>query len=277
MDTATLDELRALRARAYGPSADIEHDPVALRRLQELEAQREAGAVATPAPAPPPAPAPAAAPVTVEAQAQAPAEAPVESPPQTPTASAVEASAEQPGADGADADPPVSARRRPRRLGLWWGLSLVAAAALAASATYAVTRVLPVSVSSGAEQIATLEPISTAPALPSGWFGIGPSSAAYEFYGLTLFQTSSGVMGTPGSDCFAAIPTAQLPEEDADPNSWSFTGNVYSGCRVGDFPATVQMPVDTSAPKDLSDRYPIGSALQFVLVDGRVGVFLDLE
>ena len=32
-------ELQALRARAYGPDADILRDPVAYDRLQELEAQ----------------------------------------------------------------------------------------------------------------------------------------------------------------------------------------------------------------------------------------------
>ena len=32
------NELRELRARAYGPNADIQSDPVALARLSELEA-----------------------------------------------------------------------------------------------------------------------------------------------------------------------------------------------------------------------------------------------
>ncbi|WP_460721027.1 hypothetical protein [Microbacterium aureliae] len=36
------DELRALRARAYGPGADISSDPDALRRLAELEARTRA-------------------------------------------------------------------------------------------------------------------------------------------------------------------------------------------------------------------------------------------
>ena len=34
------DELEALRSRAYGPAADIHLDPEALRRLEELEAER---------------------------------------------------------------------------------------------------------------------------------------------------------------------------------------------------------------------------------------------
>ena len=32
------NELRELRARAYGPNADIQSDPAALARLSELEA-----------------------------------------------------------------------------------------------------------------------------------------------------------------------------------------------------------------------------------------------
>lgn len=40
------DELRVLRARAYGPAADIADDPAALRRLAELEALARDPAVA---------------------------------------------------------------------------------------------------------------------------------------------------------------------------------------------------------------------------------------
>ena len=37
IDTAAHDELRMLRARAYGPAADIDRDPTAAERLRELE------------------------------------------------------------------------------------------------------------------------------------------------------------------------------------------------------------------------------------------------
>src|SRR5690606_7508521 len=40
MDTERVDELDVLRARAYGPAADIDDDPAAIRRLEELEARR---------------------------------------------------------------------------------------------------------------------------------------------------------------------------------------------------------------------------------------------
>jgi hypothetical protein len=39
MDAATRDELRVLRARAYGPSADIDQEPSAIQRLRELESR----------------------------------------------------------------------------------------------------------------------------------------------------------------------------------------------------------------------------------------------
>ena len=37
MDDQLIDELRMLRTRAYGPEPDIQHDPSALARLQDLE------------------------------------------------------------------------------------------------------------------------------------------------------------------------------------------------------------------------------------------------
>jgi hypothetical protein len=52
---------------------------------------------------------------------------------------------------------------------------------------------------------------------------------------------------------------------------------VYSGCRVGDFPATVQFSIGSNAPQELRDRYPDGSSLQFVFDGDRIGVFLDSE
>ncbi|WP_127820444.1 hypothetical protein [Microbacterium sp. CPCC 204701] len=290
MDTAALEELRALRARAYGPHADIAHDPAAVRRLRDLEAQssgsttRSRAAAATdvtttlpPGPepdsaqrsefvsasAPPPAPAPAPTAAGEETPARGPAG--VERP-------HGEAPKHDPIRSGATAD---RTERRSHRLGLIWALSVVASAALAAGITYAATSMAPVQTSSGAPQIATLEP-SPLLEIPAGWFGAGSSSRVFEFYGLTLFETPNGFGYTsPGTDCFMAIPTEQLPAEDADPNSWSISGNVYSGCRIGDFPATTAIPVDSGMPEELRDRFPPGSALQFVLDGDRMGVFLD--
>ena len=47
MDDETLIELRALRARAYGPDADIDADPAARARLAELESSARAATSAS--------------------------------------------------------------------------------------------------------------------------------------------------------------------------------------------------------------------------------------
>ena len=89
----------------------------------------------------------------------------------------------------ADPAPPKGGLRLRTRL--LWVLSVVVAATVAAGVTYAITSMAPVSVSSGAEQIATLEP-DTLVDVPAGWFGAGLSLAAYEYYGLTLFEAAGG-------------------------------------------------------------------------------------
>ncbi|WP_194410784.1 hypothetical protein [Microbacterium cremeum] len=299
MDTAALEELRALRARAYGPHADIDQDPRALRRLRELEAQtsgsttRSSAAAATgvtstlPAGSQPQPESAARADVAVDAATAG--MAPGTGTEAAPAAGTIAVGAGTPEGEGApvdgthdDAPPADSAssgsaagrrHRLSRRMRLLWGLSAVASAAVASGITYAVTSMAPVSVSSGAPQIATLKP-SPLIEIPVGWLGAGPSSRAFEFYGLTLFETTHGYFGA-GSDCFTAVPTEQLPEEDTDTNSWSFSGNMYAGCGVGNFPATVEIPIDSGMPEELRDRFPPGSALQFVLDGDRMGVFLD--
>ncbi|MFC0198622.1 hypothetical protein ACFFIR_17260, partial [Microbacterium arthrosphaerae] len=200
--------------------------------------------------------------------------------PDAPTAAAEprrpdESAPALPPADATSATP-ARARLRPRTRVLW-ALSVVAAAALAAGATYALTSMAPVSASSGAPQIATLEPDSLI-TVPAGWFGAGPSSRAFEFYGLTLFETSGGFSpGGSGTDCFTVMATEDLPEPGADTSSWSTQGAVYYGCGVGAFPATVQFAVDSNAPEALRARFTDDSALQFVFDGDRVGVFLDSE
>jgi hypothetical protein len=276
MDTATLDELRALRARAYGPSADIHQDPAAVRRLHELEAVRkplgspgaEPPAAAADVGKPPPQPAPPASPSQAERawEPETQSDA-VQTSATTDIFGALESTLARRGREGRAAG--LSPMMR-----LTWAVSVVAAAALAAAVTYALTWVAPVSVSSGAEQIATLEPVPMVD-LPPGWFGAGPSSMAFEFYGMTLFETADGFTSSGGSDCFVIVPTEELPAADADTGNWSMSGAVHSGCGVGDFPATIELPVDSNTPEELRSQFPEGSALQFVRDGDRVGVFLD--
>jgi hypothetical protein len=264
-----LEELRRLRMRAYGPAADIDQDPHALQRLTELESlQNEPADVSPGALA-----GGETAPAEVQdrerdasrAESVTTPSAPETLSPQAPTGDHTDGRASR-------------ARRVPLGRGtrLMWSLSVIAAAALAAAITHAAVSIAPVSVSHGARQIATLDPAGTS-SLPSGMFGAGPSSLEWEFYGLTLFESSSGY-GVPGGECFTAVATEQLPEPDTEMNNWSMNGPMFTGCRVGSFPAIIQMPVDTGdAPEEMRAKFSAGSAVQFVRDGEQIGVYLDAE
>ena len=273
MDTEIADELQTLRSRAYGPSADIETDSAALRRLRELE-----GLIKVPAPSSRDTSA------AVDSSRAAENQGLAEAPDAAAQASEHDSTASPDPDDSRTADPdePVpdpsaddngELRRLSWRVRLVWGASIVAAAGIATALTYGLLAISPVSASSGAPQIATLRPAPLVK-VPPGWFGAGPSSRAWEFQGLTLFETSNGMLGN-ASDCFAVVTTAAIPaEREIDQNSWSISGLAYTACRVGAFPATVEMVVDSNAPEELRAAYP-DSALQFVKAGDQIGVFLD--
>jgi hypothetical protein len=163
-----------------------------------------------------------------------------------------------------------------RRVGLLWPLSVIAAAVVTASVTYGAVSIAPVPVSSGAQQIATLKPLTTQ-SVPTGFFGTNEDALEYEFHGVTLVETAAGY-GADGNECFAAVASDQLPAPEVATDDWSIQGMVYSGCRVGSFPATIEMKVDTrNAPEQLRAQFPHGGALQFVLGQREVGVFLDAK
>lgn len=289
---ARREELRLLRLRAYGPAADIQNDPAALRRLHHLESRERAtepeteepgsggDAAAEPVGVRPDRDDPSA-PARAPAQATPPAAAPA-TPVARPTARASDAPAapdvRDPGAataSPATAIEPETKTLRPLRLRtrLAWIASVLIAGSVAASVTYASIAFAPVAVSHGARQIATLDPSTTA-TVPEGWFGAGPSSRVYEFFGLTLFETMGTAFGLGGDACVAAVATSQLPDPEEAANDWSVQGNVFSGCRVGTFPATIALRVDSSVPTEMRSAFPEGSALQFVVDGERIGVFL---
>lgn len=278
MDAAADEELRELRARAYGPHADIETDPAAVRRLQELESSRSAASG-------PSKPGDHAA-IADSAVGGEAAELRVVH----PSADASRASGdlldrlgdestwEEPTAPDAPSDEP----ERPGRLTRWraplWLASVVVAAALAAAITYAFASIPSVSSTAGAPQIATLE-LTRTEAVPPGWFGAEEDVATAEFYGLTIFATAGWVSesGDRSSEdrCLNGVPTEDVPPE-ADPDGSSYvSGRIYGGCSVGGFPAAFAMSIDGDAPDELAERYPDGGALQFILDGDRVAVFLD--
>lgn len=270
MDTAADEELRALRARAYGPNADITQDQTAIQRLQELEARRvstefESSSVVASIP-------------VMDAVASV----------ELPSPRASDRSHDQPSVGDAPEPsvPPdsgaaaqASGERTRRRRKMLWIASVVASSALAASVTYALTWITPVSASSGAPQIDSLEP-SVAVEVPAGWFGADKNSVVFDYYGVTLFTGRSDYSAPNASDaeCLFVVRTDQVPaEEDFDPTSWGFDGEMYSDCGVSIFPAAVEIPLGNKVPEELSARFPSGRSLQFVLDGDRVGVFLDSD
>lgn len=269
MDAAADRELRELRARAYGPHADIASDPVAQLRLQELESSRSSAVAARASRKP-----------VAEDRAAA-----AESHPRTdvddaPADPRVDDDAfwegEDPLADGADGAEGAGFLTRWR--GLLWAASVVASAALAAAITYTLASIPTVSASADAPQIAALELTRTG-AVPPGWFGAEEDVAAAEFYGLTIYETPGWVSesGDRSSEnrCLNILRTEDLPADDWDPEGISQGAVMSAGCSIAAFPATVEMPIDGNTPDELIEKYPSGTALQFVLDGDRVGVFLD--
>ncbi|MGP3534677.1 hypothetical protein ACTU3I_07770 [Microbacterium sp. RD1] len=249
--TSRESELRSLRARAYGPDADIHTDPAALARLAELEDALR------PAPSPPTDP---------PALASTPTAGPPASPPAANEAAPTESGTPPPA--GSPAPAPTKPPRGRRRLAIAWAVSLVAALVIGAVA--ASTTVRLVSRDAGAAQVAALE-LSE----PTAWPGfLGPQAddarVSQDFFGMTAVTTTEGSWFGGEDPCLVVMPTEQF-ESDSD----SFSGPQYFGCGAGAFAATVQFTVDTEQPLPLRSRFAVGSSLQFVFDGDRVGVFSD--
>jgi len=244
MDDGARDELRELRARAYGPGGDIADDPEAWSRLRELEDLERASRLPPPAvPAPPVLPEPA----------------PVASPSPTPDD-------ESTPDDEPRTRPPLIRSRR----GLWlWAASLAVVVALASAATAASLSFVPVRAAAGAPQVDALVPDLEATTPPVFGQRTGSEKAFRDYYGVTayggLVQLDDGDNRSP---CLYLLETANVGGETR--------GNfVYGGCGAGVFPATVQFVVAQGMPTGLVERFGIGASVQFVFDGENVGVFSD--
>jgi len=264
MDAALDDELRVLRARAYGPGADISDDPAAALRLRELEDLRAQAQTASA----PPFEIPDVSSAADDADTSAP--------------SAVDNGHEQAQARVEERERPIAGRpaflvRHRRAL---WISSVIASAAAAAAITHAVTWFAPVTVSSGAPQITTLAPDPVSE-VPIGFFGVTEDSPVWEFHGLTFFIAMAQFNGTGGgSPCLNVVSTDEMPTvEEVSSGSYGYSGLSDSACQAGAFPATIEIPLDGPSddivPEALRTQFPDGKALQFALDGDHLGVFLD--
>ncbi len=254
MDEGVAAELRALRNRAYAPGGDIADDPVALARLAELE-ERERERRLPRAHEHTPAPEPELPPIfdTV------------------PNTSAVRSG------NGA-ADPTVPRARRPRPLLMWAG-SLVAVAALAVGVTaFATARSASTATAlppdARVSHVTTLLP--TGAELPEffGGYDRNREGRSFEpFLGLAVFETPSFWSLDESESESCVIVTRVADVESSTSDSWS--GFMDQGCSAGAFPAAVSFVVRDDQPEDLLARYPIGTAMQLVLTDAGVDVFVS--
>jgi hypothetical protein len=273
------DELRALRARAYGPDADISDDPIALARLVELEdreraadaAVREAsspvvdepmdaadpGLRSGPEHAPPFAPAPVAPAVAAMPGAGETLDA---------TASPVDGSPgggipdPDPTPDAATAAASATATRRPwwRRARVLWAASVVAA--LLAGAGLALWLQ---SVDSG--HVAVLHPEPDAAWPTELWGSPTEGSRTFTpFHGMSVLVQlqDSGVEGQDRVPCLTVFSAVK--------GTINYGGGA---CGAGPFPASAAFVISAQSPKELREAFSEGTALQFVLVGDEVHVY----
>jgi hypothetical protein len=261
VDDDGANELTALRARAYGPGADIDSDPAARARLEALEAsaraaRRPLAPPVIPRPAPP-LPAPPAPPATTESATD-------------PTTLTTFTS---------DPAQPAPARRR-----LWaatWAGSLAAVATVAVAVTAAASAQFAWPATSysdaGVSRVASL-PVDPDSTVGSQYFGGDIDATVHEaFAGVTAFTfTYEYPGGEADSLCIAVVPSNEvngLGNDPGDDGSATYTGPLTQSCSAGAFPAAASMVVTDQAPAALRDRFPVGSSLQFVHHGDAVEVF----
>ena len=255
------EELRQLRERAYGPSADLHEDPEALRRLAELEAAQSRS--------------------LHERTDAEPAQVEGVRPGAQPGAVSSESpEAEQPGdslepADGdatrVAAAPAGVSPRVWRWVPALWTVSILVAFGIAAATTsiWAVSAFAPITRGPASPHRFAVLPEAPGPA-PSGTLGLSDLRSFGDFYGLSILSPNPGTIGPRGARCLIVMKTDDYQDASSD-----IRGPVNFGCSAGRFPATVQLSVEADAPPALRSVFPKGTALQFVLDGSRVGVFTD--
>jgi hypothetical protein len=245
-------ELSALRRRAYGPDADIAHDPEAQRRLDQLEAlARSAASDVDAAPASPSEPLPGTPSAPVVDVDAIPSPAPGEPAPAADPAA---------GSDGADDENPSDAAPVAPREHLWTRIAAAArrlpwwAAPTAAGVLgLLVGLLIPASlaVRPDAALARTGESASGADSdWVAGlfeWLHIEDELAVHESF--HEFEVLSGT-NSRGATCLIVL----WPDQWAD-----------GRCLPGDVPPVIDYTVYPGGPRPLDDGMPLDSVLRFEL------------
>ncbi|GAA3660709.1 hypothetical protein [Microbacterium marinilacus] len=238
-------ELRALRARAYGPTADIHDDPIAVARLRQLEdrvAGRALGADSETAAA--------------AGDLGGPVAIPAPTTPVSPTARAS----------------PPRARRDwgHRRLAAAWVMSLALTVAVTAWAVGLLAR------DDGGRVEAVLAEIPDF-TLPDSVAMPGQVRGFEEFHGLQPLSSRAAWNGEPETACLVVVASDFLgAERSVNERGMIFVGGEDTrGCEAGRFPASLQRVVTEDMPDSLLQRFPVGTALRFVLDGDEIVVLSD--
>ncbi|MDD7927992.1 hypothetical protein [Microbacterium thalli] len=268
MDDGLDAELRALRARAYAPGADIDADPAALHRLAELEALRRSARTRSPGPMR--GDDPDATPTARLVDA-----GPALTDPEPPRPDSGISAGTEIAADTTAAQATGRASRRPSvRTALTWAGSLVAVAVLAA----AVTNFATARTASTATAIPDDAPVThLTTLLPTGGeqpgflreWGADDARSFEPFFGLRTYEVRAP-WHEHEQTCLLL-----MNEEHADEATDGGWGSYGQGCSAGAFPAAMSFVVTEEYPAELREHFPNGSALQFVLSDVGVDVFLS--
>lgn len=242
-------ELRELRARAYGPAADISRDAEALSRLIELEQH-------------------ASNPTRKPAEAAAP-----------PGRSADDADGiEEPAAEPDQSAPTTEAAQLPPtgephrwalgRNTMYVGIGIFTATVAAAVAlTATATTTAPLYSETRHETTLTVDPSFSWSMFPDE-----NTRGFTEYLGLTVVATHWEDEDAAATECLDLYLTARIVSE-----SNSYSGTAFSGCGSGSFPAAVVVPIDQSLPESLRQTFPNDTALQFVLHGSTIDVYSDAE
>jgi hypothetical protein len=266
MSTDPDDELDRLRARAYGPDANIGDDPAAMARLESLEAlhrlliaaprRREAGSEA-------------------ESAKTADDSSTVGDMSDRGPGGAPDAGDVRPihvGDRALDVARVASSASRRRRFLVLWAASVVASALIgfgvARTTEFAATSQGAVlAPAAGAGIDVTRPAVATLTRLPEGsWptetFGARPGGRQYEwFHDMAVMQVPD--LQTAGRlSCLSVVAYAR----------WNAT-YVADDCSTGLPHDVAALVVTADAPKSLRDAYPIDTRLLFILEDDHVLVY----
>lgn len=263
MDGDLQAELRELQARAYGPGGGLGDDPVARRRLNELESRARAEQrhprIVDQVPAP------------TRTAAVSPA-APMQLPPAPTVPAAVAATAR--AAQRSAAPPSGGSRKRRLLTGIAWAGSLAMVATVAVGITAAASARVsgagaPTTSGAAITHVTTLslDPDRAWPEVLSAPPSDGRIYAALA--GMTPIVAQYDTGYGDKAQCIQVLPDEAWSASPED--GWS--GAWYTSCAAEPFAPAASVIVSDETPAELRERFPEGTRLQFVLGDGVVEVY----